>query len=157
MLGELTGPKAQWTTQKGLTLTTLDQLHSANDQLQSDSELLQEVLDFLLRMPATYPTLSMARKVKERIEDPARQAALKKVARDARLAGIRSGLNFSPSGAPVIEAELDGDMLRLYTLDIFKTESEKAEWSRMLMKRLQNIETIKLIPGQASYIPPPED
>jgi hypothetical protein len=133
-------------------LTPIDQLHHANDQLQADSELLGEVLDYLLRMPVTHPTLSIARKVKERIEDPTRRAAQLKATRDARTAGLRSGLNFSPSGAPVIEAELDGDVLRLWTPDIFKTESEKAEWNRMLIKRLQNTETLQLTPGAATYI-----
>ena len=133
-----------------------DHYHDDNDQLQSDSELLGEVLEYLLRMPATHPTLSIARKIKDHIENPTRQVQLKKTAREARTAGLRHGVNYSPAGAPVIEAELDGDLLRLWTPDIFKAEIEKVDWSRTLLNRLQATEKIHLSPGPALFIPPKE-
>ena len=69
---------------------------------------------------------------------------------------MRHGVNYSPAGAPVIEAELDGDLLRLWTPDIFKAEIEKVDWSRTLLNRLQATEKIHLSPGPALFIPPKE-
>lgn len=134
-------------------MTPFDHFPNSDDQLQSDSKLLGEVLDYLSRMPATHATLSIARKVQDRLDDPHRRAAQQKAAREAMQVGLRHGMNYSPAGAPIIEAEVQGDLLRLWTPDIFKTEIEKAEWSRMLLNRLQATEQIHLSPGPALFIP----
>lgn len=138
---------------------------SFHEQFKSDSELLAEVLDYLQRMPPVHTTLTLVRKLQAHIEEPTRMAAERAVieaartaSETARLAGLRHGSNLALSGLPVIEAALDGDVLRLWTPgdDHFETQLEKAEWGRTVTKRLQEVETIHLRLGPAIYVPPIE-
>lgn len=122
-----------------------------SDQLQADTQLFEEVLGYLLRLPAVPTTVAMARKIKERVEDPARKAMERRAVEAARVSALRHGVNYVPSGLPVIEAEVDADILRLWTPSGAALGHIKDEWPQILVRRLQKIETITLRPGPSTH------
>lgn len=129
-------------------------MQRATDLLQADSELLQEVMAYLLRLPAVPTTVALARKVKDHLDQPDRKAAELRASEEARRAGLRHGCNFTPVGLPVIEAEVDGDHLRLWTPGdaVRGSDRTRAGWPVMLCQRLQSVETVVLHQGAAKYM-----
>ena len=129
-------------------------MQRVTDLLKADAELLQEVMDYLLRLPHVLPTAALARKVKAHLDQPERRAAEIRASEEARLAGLRHGCNFTPIGLPVIEAEVDGDRLRLWTPghEVLRNDQIRAKWPLMLCQRLQNVETVVLRQGAAKFM-----
>lgn len=129
-------------------------MQRTTDLLQADSDLLQEVMNYLLRLPAVPTTAALARKVKLHLDQPERRAAERRASEEARMAGLRHGCNFTQIGLPVIEAEVDGDRLRLWTPGdaALGTDQIRAEWPVMLCQRLQSVETVVLRQGAAKYM-----
>lgn len=129
-------------------------MQRATDLLKADSELLQEVMGYLLRLPPVLPTAALARKVKAHLDQPERRATEIRASEEARLAGLRNGCTFAAVGLPVIEAEVDGDRLRLWTPGdaALGTDQIRAEWPVMLCQRLQSVETVVLRQGAAKFM-----
>lgn len=87
--------------------------HDAANALASAHSLLQEVLDYLQRLPVHPMTRTLSLKVQSHLADPlyamaSRQAAIQ--AREAEMAGITrlAQVDVSPAGVPALEIYVFG-------------------------------------------------
>lgn len=77
--------------------------YTTDEQQAATLRLLDEVLEYMRRLPAVPTTTALCRKVEEHLQDP--QAQL--VMRENRLAGqVYGGAQYTPWGSPLILAQV---------------------------------------------------
>lgn len=128
----------------------MDQSTARHLEAQADTRLLQEVWDYLIRLPIVPTTTALALKIRDRLDSPQRRATQARDTEVARRSALQHGANYTPAGLPVIAAALDGQALRLWTPSSdahFMTDA----WARMVRDRLQTTETIEMISGASAH------
>lgn len=90
---------------------------STDSVLQDALILLDEVSSYLKRLPAVPITLQLARKVDAFTADPFQKTTIriaKESASEREMRSqTRSAATFTPAGLPVIQVEVNGDVVRL--------------------------------------------
>ena len=101
---------------------------STESVLQDALLLLDEVSSYLKRLPTVPVTLQLARKVDDFTADPHRKTAIriaKESASEQEMRSqTRSAATFTPAGLPVIQVEVNGDVVRLSLADTFAIHAD---------------------------------
>lgn len=103
-------------------------------------QVLREALAYLERLPPHPKTREQIMKLRDHLENPARRATrerLKQASMHLR------GCNFTPSGTPIVQAEIDGKVLTL-TAPVLKSSGGMREVGHLILDRLRYGEVIDL-------------
>lgn len=113
--------------------------------------VLEEVCDYLSRLPLSVETAHMIRKIREFLDADGRQFQLE----GQRISTIRmAGASLSDAGLPVIQAELVGALLKLRAPMLNTSDADR--FGRLVLGRLRDGVTIELehSPSDVRWRPP---
>ncbi len=98
-------------------------------RLLGSLELLDDTLQFLLRLPATAPTLTLARRIRDQLRDPRTVIARERLAeQETRNRGI-SGAIYNSAGIPVCVMSVIGDKGRCRVTDYhYPSQKERRQY-----------------------------
>ena len=117
-------------------------------EYQTTTDLLREVYEYMLRLPAVPTTVDLARRVRAHLDNPSHSVASMEAENDLRTGAVRHGGNYSPAGIPVIELEVDGNMVTVFTGTTFQMRSDlETQHGQIVLNRLRRGETVRLETG----------
>lgn len=117
-------------------------------EYQTTTDLLREVYEYMLRLPAVPTTVDLARRVRAHLDNPSHSVASREAEENLRTREVRHGGNYTPAGIPVIELEVDGDMVTVFTGTTFELQSDLAvQHGQTVLSRLRRGETVRIESG----------
>ncbi|MDP2368787.1 hypothetical protein [Rhodoferax sp.] len=117
-------------------------------EYEATTDLLREVYEYMLRLPAVPTTVDLARRVRAHLDTPSHLVASTEAAENLRTSALRHGGNYSPAGVPVIELEVEGDVVTVFTGAIDGWPADRAlQHHQAVLHRLQQGETVRLESG----------
>ncbi len=120
-------------------------------EYQTTKDLLREVYEYMLRLPAVPTTVDLARRVRAHLDNPSHSVASREAEENLRTGAVRHGGTYTPAGIPVVELEVDGDMVTVFTGTTFQMRSDlETQHGQTVLNRLRRGETVRLESGGLS-------
>jgi hypothetical protein len=131
--------------------------YNDNHVHQANHALLEELLDYLLRLYPAVPTaLAYARKIEAHLADPLQCIAAHRAEAQRQIdeqlqrdAATRHGVVANPAGCPILAVEVEGDEARVFLPHLNDDDMRRfPSRDARAFKRLQGgVETFQLRPG----------